>query len=192
MRLLSAVRALLVLIVISPSAVFAQSSPSASSPSVPRLINISGVFPPPTASRPARSRPSPSRSTPTRRAGRRSGRRRRPSRSMRQGRYSLLLGAHPGGRNPGRGLWLRRRPVAGHRVRARRRSRGPARPDHQRPVCAARRPTPTRSAAGRPPTTCWRPPAARTDGAAPPPSRPRPARAPISCCPARRTSSPST
>ena len=36
----------LVLILISPTALFAQSSPGASSASVPRLINISGVFRP--------------------------------------------------------------------------------------------------------------------------------------------------
>ena len=47
MRLPSAVHALLFLIVvISPSALFAQSSPGASSTTVPRLINISGVFRP--------------------------------------------------------------------------------------------------------------------------------------------------
>ena len=46
MRLLSAVRALLVLIILSPSAILAQSSQSVSSAPVPRLINISGVFRP--------------------------------------------------------------------------------------------------------------------------------------------------
>jgi hypothetical protein len=46
MRLLSAVRALLFLTIISPSVVFAQSSQFVSSASVPRLIKISGVFRP--------------------------------------------------------------------------------------------------------------------------------------------------
>ena len=46
MRLLSAMRVLPVLILMSPSALFAQSSPGASSATVPRLINISGVFRP--------------------------------------------------------------------------------------------------------------------------------------------------
>ena len=72
--------------VLVPSAISAQSSQSVSSQSVPRLINVTGVFRPPTGSRPAPSRPSRSRSTPMRRAARRCGRRRRPSRSMRQGR----------------------------------------------------------------------------------------------------------
>ena len=46
MRLLSAMRVLPVLILMSPSALFAQSSPGASSTTVPHLINISGVFRP--------------------------------------------------------------------------------------------------------------------------------------------------
>ena len=46
MRLLPAVRALVVLIVVSASAISAQSLQSVSSQSVPRLINISGVFRP--------------------------------------------------------------------------------------------------------------------------------------------------
>ena len=46
MRLLSAMRVLPALILMFPSALFAQSSPGASSASVPRLINISGVFRP--------------------------------------------------------------------------------------------------------------------------------------------------
>ena len=46
MRQLSAIRALLVLIVLAPSAIFAQSASSSSAVAVPRLINISGVFRP--------------------------------------------------------------------------------------------------------------------------------------------------
>ena len=46
MRLLPAVRALVVLIVVSASAISAQSTQSVSSQSVPRLINVSGVFQP--------------------------------------------------------------------------------------------------------------------------------------------------
>ena len=46
MRLLSAMRVLLVLIFLCPSALFAQSSPGASSATVPRLINISGTYRP--------------------------------------------------------------------------------------------------------------------------------------------------
>src|SRR5262245_5917402 len=46
MRLLSSVRALLVIIVLSPTALFAQSATGAGSATVPRLINVSGVFQP--------------------------------------------------------------------------------------------------------------------------------------------------
>jgi hypothetical protein len=46
MRLLPATRALLVLVVLAPRLLFAQSAQSVSSPSVPRLINVSGVFQP--------------------------------------------------------------------------------------------------------------------------------------------------
>ena len=46
MRLLPARRALLVLVVLAPRLLLAQSSQSVSSPTVPRLINVSGVFQP--------------------------------------------------------------------------------------------------------------------------------------------------
>ena len=51
MRPQSALRLFLSLMVLSPTATFAQSSQSASSPPVPRLINVTGTF------RPADGRP---------------------------------------------------------------------------------------------------------------------------------------
>ena len=168
MRLLSAVRALLVLIVVSASAISAQSSQSVSSQSVPRLINISGVF------RPANGQPASAVETVTLSiyADPEGG-----APLWQETQTIALDGAgplraaarrDPGGRHSRCGVWHRRRQVAGHRVRARRRSRRAARPDHQRPVCAARRPMPTRSAAGPPPRTCSRraPAAPRTRRAA--------------------------
>ena len=161
----------------------AQSSPTVSSAPVPRLINISGVF------RPADGQPAAAVETVTLsiyadpEGGRRCGRRRRPSR-RRPG--SLHAAAR---RDPGRTAFRPRclapaTPVAGHCVRARRRSRRAARPDYQRAVCAARRPTPTRSAGGRPRRTCSPPrrrTAPRTRSAAAVEAARR--RAPISCLP---------
>ena len=140
MRLLSAMRALLALIVLSPSAIFAQSSQSVSSASVPRLINITGVFRPADGQPAGRaSKPSPSRSTPTRRAARRSGRKPRPSRSTaRAATRCCSAPRHADGIPPavfasGDAQWLgtvfeRAGEVEGPRVRI-----------DQRALCAARR-----------------------------------------------------
>ena len=98
MRMLSAVRALLFLIIVSPSVVFAQSSPGTSSPNLPRLINIGGVF------RPANGQPAGVVETVTlsiyadREGGTPLWQETQTIALDGQGRYSLLLGATvPGG-----------------------------------------------------------------------------------------------
>ena len=93
MRLLTALRVLLVLIVLSPSAIIAQSPQAVSSASVPRLININGVF------RPANGQPAAAVETVTlsiyadQEGGTPLWRETQTIALDGQGRYTLLLGA---------------------------------------------------------------------------------------------------
>ena len=93
MRLISAVPALLVLVFMSPGAIFAQSSQSVSAGPVPRLINISGVF------RPANGLPAGAVETVTlsiyadAEGGAPIWQETQTIALDRQGRYTLLLGA---------------------------------------------------------------------------------------------------
>ena len=112
MRLVYAALEVMILLLISPLVVLAQSSQPGPSVSVPRLINISGVFRPADGQPPGRSRSSRCRSTPSRRAARRCGRRRRRVALDATGRFTLLLGAtHADGIPPavfasGEAQWL--------------------------------------------------------------------------------------
>jgi hypothetical protein len=97
MRLPCAKRALVALIVLSPTAIFAQSSQSVSSTSVPRLINVSGVF------RPANGQPSGGVETvtlsiyPEQEGGAPLWQETQTIALDAQGRYSLILGSTQGG-----------------------------------------------------------------------------------------------
>ena len=96
MRLLPATRALLVLIVVFPGAISAQSPPTGSSQSVPRLINVSGVF------QPANGQPASAVETVTlsiyadAEGGAPLWQETQTIAIDAQGRYSLLLGRDPG------------------------------------------------------------------------------------------------
>ena len=151
----------LLVVVVSSSAMLAQSSQSVSSQSVPRLINVSGVFQPANGQPAGAVETATPRSTPIRRAARPSGRRRRPSPSMARAATRCCsalprLTAFP------RRCLPRATPSGWAPC-----SSAPAKPKGRacgspasRMRCA--RPTPTRSAAGPPPRTCSRrAPAAR-------------------------------
>ena len=192
MRLLSAVRVLLSLVVLLPRADLCAVLATRSSVVVPRLINISGVFQPADGQPAGAVESSPCRSTPSRRAA--------PAvagdaerRVDAPGRYTLLLGATQADGIPaavfasGEAQWLgtvfaRAGEVEGPRVRI-----------TSVPVCAAggRRRHARRPAglglpagadrgAGRPSAGAA---SADIDAGATPQT---------SCCPARRISSPST
>ena len=190
MRLLPAVRALLVLIVVFPGAISAQSPPSASSQSVPRLINVSGVF------HPANGQPASAVETVTlsiyadSEGGAPLWQETQTIAIDAQGRYALLLGATQADGIPaavfgtGDAKWLgtvfeRAGEVEGPRVRI-------------TSVPYALRSSDADTLGGRPASAYLLAPGAggTTDadaaaveaGGAPP----------ISCCPARRTFSPST
>ena len=158
MRLLSAMRVLLVLIFLSPSALFAQSSPGASSATVPRLINISGVF------RPADGQPAGAGGDRHAVDLCRPGGRSAPlagdaDHRTRCVRAATRCSSAPASRTGSRRTYLApaRRGGWARCSRARRSRRGRA---CGSPACRMRcaRPMPTRSAAGRRRRTCWRRP----------------------------------
>ena len=164
MRLLCAKRALLALIVLSPShgscAIFAiafirtRPAPDQHQRRLPASQRPAGRAP---------SRPSPSRSMPTRRAERPSGRRRRPSRSM--ARAATRCCSAPPRRTASRRRCLAPATRSGwapcSSAPAKSKGRASGSPA-SRMRCAP--PMPTRSAAGRPRTTCSRPRPATRDG----------------------------
>ncbi len=191
MRLLPAVRALLVLIVVSASAISAQSSQSVSSQSVPRLINISGVF------RPANGQPASAVETVTLsiyadpEGGAPLWQETQTIALDAQGRYALLLGATQADGIPaavfgtGEAKWLgtvfeRAGEVEGPRVRI-------------TSVPYALRASDADTLGGRPASAYLLAPGAggTTDAHGRRQSR-RGESPPMSCCPARRTFSPST
>ena len=170
----------------------AQSNGSHPSTSVPRLINVTGVFRPADGRQPAQVETVTLGIYQDETGGAPLWQETQTIALDAQGRYSLLLGATQADGIPPRCL-APATPMAGHRVRARRRSRRAARPDHQRSVCAAlvrcrhtRRPArlgvPARAGRRRHDGRARRRASSTAGGE----------HRRLSCCPARPTFSPST